>query len=164
MKKHMIIILLLTSSAICQAQGPGMSKEDREKIETARIAFLTNRLQLTSEIAKSFWPIFNDFEEAKHKLSREYTQKKRELIGDDGFRNMSEENASKMLDIYMDQKEAELKLEREYMKKFQKVLTTRQVWSVIRFESDFRREFMYKLRERGRDGKDSRKGNSDNGN
>ncbi|MCE7993232.1 MAG: hypothetical protein HEP71_14695 [Roseivirga sp.] len=167
MKKYLIIILLIASSAISWAQGPGrgrMSDEDREKIKAARVAFLTNRLQLTSEVAKDFWPIFNDYEAAKGRLSAEYNQRKRDLVGADGFRNMSDENASKMLDIYLDQKEAELKLEREYMKKFDGVLEARQVWAVIRFEGEFRRDFIDKLRKRGKEGQRGKKGNSDGGN
>lgn len=165
MKKYLVITLLLASSGLCWAQGPGsMSKEDREKIKTARIAFLTNRLQLTSEVAKDFWPIFNDHEAAREQLSKKYNQQKRALVGSEGFRNMSDENASKMLDIYMDQKEAELKLEREYMKKFEAVLTAKQVWAVIRFESEFRRDFIDKLRKRGREGQRGKKGNTDDGN
>lgn len=167
MKKYLIIILLIASSAISWAQGPSrgrMSDEDREKIKTARVAFLTNRLQLTSEVAKDFWPIFNDYETAKGVLSAKYNQQKRDLVSADGFRNMSDENASKMLDIYMDQKEAELKLEREYMKKFEAVLTAKQVWAVIRFEGEFRRDFINKLRQRGREGEPRKKGNSGGGN
>lgn len=163
MKKYIIVILLIACTGISWAQGPGrgrMSDEDREKIKTARVAFLTNRLQLTSEVAKDFWPIFNDYEAAKGELSGKYNQRKRDLVGTDGFRNMSDENASKMMDIYMDQKEAELKLEREYMKKFETVLTAKQVWAVIRFEGEFRRDFIDKLRKRGRQGEPGKKGNS----
>lgn len=166
MKKYLIIILLFAFTGLSQAQGPGrMTEADREKIKAARIAFLTNRLQLTSEVAKEFWPVFNDYEKAKGELSKKYNQQKRDLVGADGFRNMSDENASKMLSIYMDQKEAELKLEREYMKRFEEVLTAKQIWAVIRFEGEFRRDFFNKLRQqRGREGQRGKKGNSDGGN
>lgn len=165
MKKYLVIILLLAFSGLSWAQGPGgMSKEDRERIKTARVAFLTNRLHLTSEVAKDFWPIFNDYETAKEQLSKKYNQQKRNLVGSEGFRNMSDENASKMLDIYMDQKEGELKLEREYMKKFDNVLSAKQVWAVIRFEGEFRRDFINKLRQRGKEGQRGKKGNTDDGN
>lgn len=165
MKQYLIIILLLISSLPAWAQQRReMSKEDREKIQTARIAFITNRLQLTSDVAKNFWPIFNEFETDKQELSKKYNQQKRNLVAPEDFRNMSDDNASKMLDMYFDQKEAELKLEREYMKKFQEVLTRRQVWSIIRFEGDFRREFMNKLRKRRKEDKPINKGNTKEGN
>lgn len=165
MKQYLIIILLLISSLPAWSQQRReMSKEDREKIQTARIAFITNRLQLTSDVAKNFWPIFNEFETDKQELSKKYNQQKRNLVAPEDFRNMSDDNASKMLDMYFDQKEAELKLEREYMKKFQEVLTRRQVWSIIRFEGDFRREFMNKLRKRRKEDKPINKGNTKEGN
>ena len=118
---------------------------DKEKIQAARIAFLTNRLELTPETAKVFWPIFTEYEKEKGELSKKYNTQKRALFADGGVRNMSDENANKMLDIYLDQKQAELDLEKKYLTKFKDVLEMRQVWMVIRFDSDFRRSLMQRV-------------------
>ncbi len=163
MKKYWIIamVLLITSSAM--AQGPGHNRENREKIKAARIAFLTNRLQLDTEQAQNFWPIFNEYEAEKGELMKKYNQQKRELAGTEGFRNMSEENAGKMLDIYFDQKGAELALEKKYVVRFRKVLKPRQTWAMVRFEGEFRRTVLDKMMKR-REGTRQQRGQNGTGN
>jgi len=141
-----ISLLLLFCSALTFAQdgnrrGPQM---DREKLQAARIAFLTNRLELSSETAKVFWPIFTEYDNEKSKLSKKYGAQKR-LLFDKDSRSLSDENADKMLDIYLEQKQAELDLEKKYLGRFKEVLSMKQVWRVIRFDSDFRRSLMQRV-------------------
>lgn len=155
-------LLVLMSTTITFGQSGNRRGQDREKIQAARIAFLTNRLELDTETAKVFWPIFTEYEKKKGELSKKYNAQKRVLFTD-GSRNLSDENADKMLEIYLDQKQAELNLEKEYLKQFKQVLTLRQVWRVIRFDSDFRRSIMQQVgRERGqrkKEGKENTGGN-----
>ena len=163
MKKIWIIALVLFVTGSAMAQGPGFNRQNREQIKAARIAFLTNRLQLDTEQAQLFWPIFNEYEAEKGELIKKYNQQKRELAGPEGFRNMSEENASKMLDIYFDQKGAELALEKKYVMRFKEVLKPRQTWAMVRFEGDFRRTVLDKMMKR-REGAKQQRGQRGNGN
>lgn len=161
---YTLILVLACSTAFAQGgrRGPQM---DREKIQAARIAFLTNRLELDSEKAQVFWPIFNEYEKAKGELAKKYNAEKRTLYAD-GTREVSEENAEKMLDIYMDQKQVQLDLEKKYLVRFKEVLTPKQVWMVIRFDSDFRRSIMQRIskgedfgRQPGKSGRERTGGN-----
>ena len=139
------------------AQG-GRSQADRDKIQAARIAFLTNRLDLSVDQAKVFWPIFNEYDGKKSALLREYGQKKRDIFEHSEQKSLSEDDAKKMLDIYLDQKQAELDLEKIYLKRYDEVLDAKQVWKVITFDSDFRRSLMRKISDE--DGREPRpKGN-----
>lgn len=130
---------------------------DREKLEAARIAFITNRLDLDSETAKVFWPVFNEFEKEKAELRTKYNGQKRELISNNGFKNISDEDASSLLDLYLEQKQAELNLEKKYLGRFKEVLSPQKVWMVVRFDSDFRRSIMQRLGRQGNTGQPSRK-------
>jgi len=38
-----------------------ISEEKRKKIESQKIAFITKALDLSSEEAQVFWPVYNDF-------------------------------------------------------------------------------------------------------
>lgn len=144
-----LIMLMGTSMTFAQGgnRGPQM---DREKLQAARIAFLTNRLELDTETSKVFWPIFTEYDGEKSELSKKYGAQKRVLFTE-GTRNISDENADKMLAIYLDQKQAELDLEKKYLSRFKKVLTLRQVWRVIRFDSDFRRDIFERASKDGRE-------------
>jgi len=133
-------MLMLSATAFGQDGNRG-PQIDREKLQATRIAYLTNRLELNSETAKVFWPLFTEYDTKKRELGRKYGIQKRALAKE-GTRSVSEENADKMLDIYIEQKQAELDLEKAYLGRFKQVLTLRQVWRVIRFDSDFRRDIL----------------------
>jgi len=166
MKKFWIIAMVLCVTSSAMAQGPGFNRQNRqnrEQVKAARIAFLTNRLQLDTEQAQVFWPIFNEYEEEKGELVKKYNQQKRERIGTDGFKNMSDDNASKMLDIYLEQKEAELALEKKYVVRFREVLKPKQTWAMVRFEGEFRRTVLDKMMKR-REGMKQQRGQKGNGN
>lgn len=143
--------LLILACSFSFAQQP-RSDEDRkaewERLKAARVAFLSNRLQLDVATAQKFWPIFNEYESKKEALGDKYNKQKRELVSENGWRNMSDENADKMLDIYLEQKQAELDLEKEYLAKFNKVLDKGQIWMVIRIDSDFRRSLMRRISDK----------------
>lgn len=63
------IFLLLTTASIAQ-DSRSKPHYDQEKLETARIAFVTTRLNLTSDQAEKFWPIFNQYSESRGKNLR----------------------------------------------------------------------------------------------
>lgn len=57
MRKFLLILFLFISSAyICNAQRGG-----DEKINTVKIAYITNQLNLTPAEAQKFWPIYNRY-------------------------------------------------------------------------------------------------------
>ena len=51
------IVVFITSSVFSQKRG-----ENKEKIKALKIAYLTEKLDLSSNEAEKFWPIYN-----KHK-------------------------------------------------------------------------------------------------
>ncbi|NVK84604.1 MAG: hypothetical protein HWE21_09805 [Cytophagia bacterium] len=160
--------LLILACSLSFAQQQGKSEEERraewERLKAARVAFLSNRLQLDVATAQQFWPVFNEYESKKEALGNKYNKQKYELVSENGgWRNLSDANADKMLDIYLEQKQAELDLEKEYLAKFNKVLDKGQIWMVIRIDSDFRRSLMKRISDR--EGQpDETKGNGRDGN
>ena len=59
-------ILLTTLTLILAVSVFGQSNDPNEKIRRAKIALITERLDLTPEQAEKFWPIYNAYEEKKH--------------------------------------------------------------------------------------------------
>ena len=58
--KHVLVGLLLLTGATAFAQGKGENRRmEKERIEQAKIAFITNKLELTTDQAKEFWPIYD---------------------------------------------------------------------------------------------------------
>ena len=68
MKRGVFILaaMLIFSTAIVSAQNP-----NRERLESYKIAFFTQRLNLTPAEAEKFWPLYNQYQEKKIKIQQE---------------------------------------------------------------------------------------------
>ena len=61
MKKFLLILTLFFGSlSVIKAQDDLSKKE--EKIQALKIAFITQKLELTSEEAQRFWPVYDRYE------------------------------------------------------------------------------------------------------
>jgi hypothetical protein len=74
MKRIIIISVSLVSfafqTALSQGTGAGLG-QNREKLNAYRIAFFTQKLDLTVKEAEKFWPLYNSFQEEKMKIQTE---------------------------------------------------------------------------------------------
>lgn len=72
MKQYLVTLLLLF---IISLSGFSQNRENRfQKIETAKIAFITKKLDLTPQEAQKFFPLYNEY----RKEMREIQHKNRE--------------------------------------------------------------------------------------
>ncbi|PZX52430.1 hypothetical protein LV84_03436 [Algoriphagus ratkowskyi] len=74
MKKYTLIVLLFFMAAGTTLAQRTDNGYDREKLEAARVAFITTRLDLKPEQAQKFWPIFNVFNDAREKNLKEMSE------------------------------------------------------------------------------------------
>ena len=68
MKKLTFLAILLALTGLIQAQTKPQG--DPQKVEALKISFITNKLNLTPEEAKLFWPIYNQYEDEKKALRK----------------------------------------------------------------------------------------------
>jgi Spy/CpxP family protein refolding chaperone len=130
-------VCLFTSYPVFSQEGGAA----REKIETAKIGFITNRLNLTSEQAPKFWPVYNEYNAKKQEIRRALrpfktasaTATDEQLLAD--MKEM----------IHLRQKEVDL--EKDYMNRFLKVINPRQLAQLYHTEQDFRKELLKMLRD-----------------
>ena len=67
MKTYKILIILFSIlSFSTYAQG-----RKHDKIRALKVAFITNELNLTSDEAEKFWPLFNDFEDKQQEIRKQ---------------------------------------------------------------------------------------------
>ena len=76
MKISKILSLLITfiSLNVIAQDGPIIRKK-KEQIKALKVAFITNELELTSNEATKFWPLFNAFEEKQQEIFQGYAHK-----------------------------------------------------------------------------------------
>ncbi|MFD0862350.1 Spy/CpxP family protein refolding chaperone [Sungkyunkwania multivorans] len=136
-----LAVMLLLASTSLFAQRPA-----KEKIKALKVAFITERLDLSSKEAQQFWPIYNAFDEASYKLKNEDLGKiKRQLraSGGDISDNEAEQLLQEMLDIEKNLHAERIKLVTD----LRKVISARKIILLRKAEDDFNREIIKKFRE-----------------
>ena len=100
--------------------------EKRERITAKKVAFITEKLDLSVEEAQKFWPVYNELEKKLEKLRTEKQSIMKTLHHD--IENVSEkeleEKTSRLVNIKLDI----AKLEVEYFEKYKKVLPIKKVF------------------------------------
>lgn len=151
MKKIQLLfptLLLISSIALAQpGQVDKMNKGERkEKVEAMKIAYLTNKLELSPTEAQQFWPVFNEFE-AKIQAIRQ-SRRKDSREGQDNLDQLSDKEVETLIDSEVAFRQKELDVMKEYHSKFKAVLPIRKVAKLYRAQEDFKRELLKKIQER----------------
>ena len=140
MKKLLTLMLSLT-------MGMAYSQNEKalEKIEAAKIALITQRLELSPEQAEKFWPLYNEYSKQRRAYTSEYTQARKEFNAE----TATEEEYKKLLDLGEQVKQSQLNLEQQYSDRLLKVISNRQMLNLRKAEGDFRRMLLERMREQG---------------
>lgn len=140
MKKTITTIVLAILLALpAWAQRTGGKPYDKEKLQSVKIAFITQRLDITPEQAKEFWPLFNKYEEekgSKHHRLREISKTDQDGLTDPKAKELIAERfkiEQELLDI-----------EKAFYQKVGKVISPKQAFSLHEVNRDFVRH-LYKI-------------------
>jgi len=120
-----------------------------ERLEAMKIGFITERLNLSSDEAKVFWPVYNKFTDDMKKLRQSSKGKISEEMAD--MPAMTDAEAEKVLNDMVNFKIQEADLLKKYAAEFKKVLPVKKVVLLFKAENDFKRELLKKLSQRNRD-------------
>ncbi|SEP64537.1 sensor of ECF-type sigma factor [Flavobacterium urocaniciphilum] len=123
--------------------GFGQENDTRkEKIKSLKIAFISQKLSLTSEEAEKFWPIYNKYDEKIMLLKEEQLKLKiqnRNLTGEEALKKIEE----------AEQKEAEIMaLKKKMRAELIPVITAEKVLKLEQLEHEFHRKLLEKLKDR----------------
>lgn len=140
MKHISLFIIFVFAAVLCKAQDP----EAMKRIESARIALITERLKLTPEQAEKFWPLYREYTDKREELRKEFMEARR----DAGGGKLSEEESKKLLNKGLELKERQLELEKRYTERLNRVISTQQILQLRRAEDDFRQMLLDRIERR----------------
>ncbi|KAA9327603.1 hypothetical protein F0P96_16625 [Hymenobacter busanensis] len=135
------LLLALLSFGAAQAQQHGGGHPRSERLEAARVAYITEKLALTTDQSQRFWPLYNEFTDKRRSLRK---QARGEMRNQD-VATMSDKDLRESINNQFAMRQSELNLEKEYLDKFQKVITLRQVALLYQAERDFTKELLKRL-------------------
>ena len=133
------------------AQEPGKKPgPDFEKYNAMRIAFITERLDLTPEEAEKFWPVYNEFQDRKGQIMKERIENEKYFM--DHQDNISEEESARILVKQMELSKKENALDLEYHNKFLEVLSAKKTMKLYLAERHFKSFLLRQIRGDGHRG------------
>lgn len=116
-----------------------------ERIESVRIAFITDRLRLSPEESQNFWPVYNQYYDELKSLREKY-QPKKELF------DMSDAEADNFIRDHLDMEQKELDLKRTFFERLRKVISPKKIAQLGRIEQQFKAKLLERLSEKRGEG------------
>jgi hypothetical protein len=127
MKKILLIMVLFLGVAGVSVAQDEDGKKDGGRLEAMKIAYLTNKLNLSTEEAQKFWPIYNEYMSEVRRTRIDARQNK---IGE------------------LPTEEKLLNIRKKYNGEFNKALSTEKVNQFFKAEKEFGSVLQKELMER----------------
>lgn len=138
--------MLFLLPTITMAQRGG---ERNNEIDSYRIAYLTQKLDLTAEEAKVFWPIYNDWQKEQKALRKERAQKMISFRKITEIEELSDTEIQTLITNDFSFKQRDLNLDKKYYYKLKSSLPIKIVGKYYRAQEAFKRELLAKYRNNG---------------
>ena len=122
------LILMLICGVSSAQTGSGM-----DKIKSLKIAFITERLNLSSEEATVFWPVYNEHEATLEELRiRERNEIRGRLRN---FQNLELQDERNQKNI-------------AFLKRMANLISARKTFLLIKAEDDFKKRLLQQIQQR----------------
>lgn len=152
MKKviYSLIAMMLAFTAALNAQGQGQgigqAMGDNEKLTAYKIAFFTQRIDLSPAEAEKFWPLYNDFSARKSKLQVDRLSLMRYAARNEA--NMSNDELSSTADKLAKSFSDEADLVVSFNSDLKKVLPPAKVIRLYQVENQYKQQLLRELNQR----------------
>mgnify|MGYP000580827812 CR=1 FL=1 len=141
LKKILTVVLLFSATVFY-----GQRKQDHEKINSLKIAFITEKLDLSSKEAQNFWPIYNDYQEKREALRQKERTEIRVKIKEAS--ELSEKEAKNLLEKYLRFENEEEVLDNTFLKNVSEVISAKKTLLLLRSEEEFKRQLIRQYRHK----------------
>ncbi len=140
MKKVVIVLLIILVLPVIRlaAQNPNL-----EKLNNYKIGFFTKRLNLTSEEAEKFWPVYNEYQGKRNLIQLEKLKINRNF--NQNGSTLSDNQLVEMGDKYVDCLVQESSLAVAFHKKLREVLSPSKVIIYYQAENQYKAQLLNEL-------------------
>jgi hypothetical protein len=141
-----IVLVLITFPALAQedelpaAQDPKV----RDKIQAARVAYITDQLALTPEEAEKFWPIYREFSEKRREVRQQLKLNRKTADPNKTTEQIERELVEQQFKV----KQQELNLEKDYSGRLLQVISAQKLRTLPDAERRFRQMILEQIQRR----------------
>ncbi len=143
--KSLIISLIIISMGVqigyAQRYGPEQRAKMQERIEAQRVAYITQKLDLTPDESAKFWPLFNEFKKLK-KFKRD------EFMPGKPLKELNNAEAEEVIEKRLAAEEEMIGVKRDYFHKLKEVIPATKIVLLVQIEVEFNREVLERIRQR----------------
>lgn len=159
MKKHILILFMTIGMGAFAQQAPPPvppappappEPPRKEKVESMRIAFLTQKLDLTPEEAQKFWPVYNEFQKKRDELHAKKRAERK--AAKENLDSLTDKQIEALVDAEMVFRQKNLDLEKEYHGKFKSILPIKKVAKLYKAEEQFTHRLLDQISDKGKGG------------
>jgi len=149
-KIEILGFILFFSSTLAYAQPKERPNDRRKEIEAHKVAYITTELQLSSEEAQAFWPVYNECQ-ANQRAMRKASKNKQERKGADGsvtrisIDDMTDDEVESMVDNQIIFQQKELDMKKECLALYREVLPIKKVAKLYHAERKFRKQLLKRI-------------------
>ncbi|HOX83863.1 MAG TPA: hypothetical protein PLJ60_09495 [Chryseolinea sp.] len=140
------LVLLMAIPAWAQDDDLPQTQDPKvkDKINAARIAYITDQLGLTPAEAEKFWPIYHEFSKNRAEIKQQY----REMKKNPDPNKTTEQNEQALVDLQFQIKQKELDLEKDYSGRLLKVISAQKLRTLPDAEKRFRQMILEQIQRR----------------
>jgi hypothetical protein len=139
-------LLMLLIPQISSAQKE-KDQQRREKIYAMKVAYITQRLALTSNESEKFWPVYREYQDARTALQKKYRPAIK-LSDATALAALSDTDAATLIDAELEKDKKLLEIKQEYVTRFVKIIGAKKVLMLHLAEKEFNKLLLEKLKDR----------------
>jgi len=145
--KKLFPYLFLLLSVITYGQNERL-KEKRDQIKAMKVAFLTSELNLTSDEAEKFWPVYNAYDDKQFELRHQKMKTYARKLNDGSLDNMSDREALAFLNQIESTDEEQYVIRKKFNSALRNILPPTKILKLRKSEVDFDRKLLQQHRNK----------------
>ena len=143
MKKLLLILTIVVTISLL---GLNAQNQNPDKFSTYKIGFFTKKMNLTSQEAEKFWPVYNDYQKQKNLIQREKIMLIRDFNQNESV--LDDSQLTEMGDRLIKYISDESSLAVAFHKKIREVLAPAKVIKYYQAENQYKIQLLRELQEK----------------
>lgn len=144
------ILPLLVFFFTCNFYAQGDASSKKEQIKAMKVSFLTTELNLSSQEAEKFWPIYNAYDNKQFQIKHEKMKAFKSKMNDGALDKMSQNDAANLLSKTEAADEELFLLRKKLSKNLRTILPAVKILKLKKAEDDFYRKLLQQYGDRGK--------------
>ena len=138
-----IFLLLLSITIVAQPRF----KQKKEQLKALKIAYITDELQLSSDEASRFWPVYNAFDEKQRELKQEKMRSYMDRFSGGEVDKMSDKEALNFLNQIENTEDEMYQLRKKFISNLKGVLSPIKIIKLKKAEEGFNKKLLEQYRD-----------------